>query len=88
MNRRSFFSSIAAFAGAASLSPNIFIPKFEPVKWKAIVPPPKFLSCSAFTQFFIDQAPVYDKSILKDVGGVWLGHMQPGRYDPMSRIFK
>ena len=34
MNRRSFFSSLAAFAGAASLSPNIFIPKFEPVKWK------------------------------------------------------
>jgi len=36
MNRRSFFNSLAAFAGAASLSPHIFIPKFEPVKWKAI----------------------------------------------------
>lgn len=34
MDRRSFFKSIAVLAGAASLSPSIFIPKFEPVRWK------------------------------------------------------
>ena len=36
MNRRSFFNTIARVAAAASLSPTIFIPKFEPVKWKVI----------------------------------------------------
>lgn len=34
MQRRSFFKSLAVMAGAASASPLIFIPKFEPVKWK------------------------------------------------------
>jgi hypothetical protein len=34
MNRRHFFRSVAALDGAASLSPTIFIPKFEPVPWK------------------------------------------------------
>jgi len=34
MNRRSFFKSASLLLGAASLSPTIFIPKFEPVKWK------------------------------------------------------
>ncbi len=29
-----FFKSLALMAGAASISPQIFIPKFEPVKWK------------------------------------------------------
>ena len=32
--RRNFFRSLAALAGAASISPQIFIPKFEPVRWK------------------------------------------------------
>lgn len=36
MNRRNFFRSLAALAGAASVSPTIFIPKFEPVRWKPI----------------------------------------------------
>lgn len=36
IDRRSFFKSFAALIGAASLSPQIFIPKFEPVKWKVI----------------------------------------------------
>lgn len=35
MNKRNFFKSLALMAGAASISPQIFIPKFEPVKWKA-----------------------------------------------------
>ena len=34
MNRRKFFNSFGVLIGAASLSPSIFIPKFEPVKWK------------------------------------------------------
>jgi hypothetical protein len=38
MNRRGFFKSLALLAGAASVSPQIFIPKFEPVRWKVINP--------------------------------------------------
>jgi hypothetical protein len=38
MKRRNFFNSLAAFAGVASLSPQVFIPKFEPVQWKVILP--------------------------------------------------
>lgn len=33
-NRRSFFKKFGVLLGAASLSPTLFIPKFEPVKWK------------------------------------------------------
>jgi hypothetical protein len=36
MNRRNFFGSLGLLVGAASLSPSIFIPKLEPVKWKQI----------------------------------------------------
>jgi len=32
--RRNFFRSLALMAGAASISPQIFIPRFEPVIWK------------------------------------------------------
>lgn len=35
-DRRSFFKSLALLATGASLSPHIFIPKFEPVKWKVV----------------------------------------------------
>jgi len=38
--RRNFFRSLAALAGAASISPQIFIPKFEPVRWKVAAPLP------------------------------------------------
>lgn len=38
MNRRGFFSKLAILAGAASCSPQIFLPKFEPVRWKVIRP--------------------------------------------------
>lgn len=34
--RRSFFRSLGLLAGAASVSPTIFIPKFEPVRWKVL----------------------------------------------------
>ena len=39
MNRRGFLNTIARVAAAASLSPTIFIPKFEPVRWKTIWQP-------------------------------------------------
>jgi hypothetical protein len=37
MNRRRFFTSLGLIAGAASVSPQIFIPKFESVRWKSFV---------------------------------------------------
>lgn len=39
MNRRSFFNKFGVLIGAASLSPTIFIPRFEAVRWKPIVRP-------------------------------------------------
>lgn len=63
MNRRSFFSSLGALVGAASLSPTIFIPKFEPVKWKRIVVPNKGWFVAEFEQYFIDAGAMYDKII-------------------------
>jgi len=41
-NRRSFFKSLALISGAAVGCPGIFIPKFEPVRWKV---QPKYLPC-------------------------------------------
>lgn len=35
-SRRSFFRSLGLLAGAASVSPLVFVPKFEPVRWKRI----------------------------------------------------
>ena len=37
MNKRSFFKSLAII-GAATVAPGIFIPKFEPVRWKVVRP--------------------------------------------------
>ena len=34
MNTRHFFKSLALLAAGAAVSPGIFIPKFEPVRWK------------------------------------------------------
>jgi len=34
--RRSFFKSLALIGSAAAGCPGIFIPKFEPVRWKSI----------------------------------------------------
>lgn len=33
-NRRSFFKSLALLASGAAVAPGIFVPKFEPVRWK------------------------------------------------------
>lgn len=35
-DRRSFFKSLMLLGAAAAGCPGIFIPKFEPVKWKVI----------------------------------------------------
>ena len=37
--RRSFFKSLAILSAAAAGCPGVFIPKFEPVKWKRIIQP-------------------------------------------------
>jgi len=37
VNRRSFFQSLATI-GAACSAPGIFLPKFEPVRWKVFRP--------------------------------------------------
>jgi hypothetical protein len=36
MNRRSFFRSLALLSSAAVAAPNIFLPKFEPVRWRIL----------------------------------------------------
>jgi hypothetical protein len=36
MNRRGFFTRLGVLVGAASLSPTIFVPKFEAVRWKVV----------------------------------------------------
>jgi hypothetical protein len=33
MNRRSFFRSLALLSSAAAVAPDIFLPKFQPVRW-------------------------------------------------------
>lgn len=80
MNRRSFFNSLAAFAGAASLSPHIFIPKFEPVKWKGTKPlildPKAFFGEWAFVgDYYSKMEQRHNKSIsnrLKVIGSAYI----------------
>ena len=62
MNRRSFFRSLALVGAAASLSPDIFIPKFEPVKWKVIAPP-HGLFFAEFKYYIRPMEPIYDEII-------------------------
>lgn len=48
----------------------------------------KVVSCSQFTQFLVDQQPVYDKEILKDIRpedpANWMGHAKMGVFDPFT----
>ncbi len=48
----------------------------------------RITSCSQFTQLLVDQQPVYDKEILKDIRpedpGNWLSHVSLGVFDPYS----
>jgi hypothetical protein len=82
MNRRGFFSSLAAIVGGVSISPLIFIPKFEPVRWKIIKP--AGVSCAQFTQFLVDMQPQYDEAIIRDMKETdpWLTHIDGGPFDP------
>lgn len=64
MNRRNFFQSLAALAGAASVSPLIFLPKFDPVRWKALGPSGLLVPNPAYHN------AVYE-FIRDDVGGYW-----------------
>jgi hypothetical protein len=69
VNRRGFFKSFGVLAAAASLSPTIFIPKFEPVRWKVIrmgSENPRW-GITEFEVFIINQAPIFDDAILEDM---------------------
>lgn len=79
MNRRYFFKSLATVAGATSVAPLIFIPKFEPVRWKR----------SALTQQMLDEAtaafdapvPGTDKSVMSILfWGTWQWKVVGGDY--------
>src|SRR5262245_59537421 len=53
-DRRSFFRSLALIGAGAATCPGIFIPKFEPVRWKR----PSIQKIVIF-----DRSPVYDLRI-------------------------
>jgi hypothetical protein len=46
------------------------------------------VSCSKFTQFLVDQQPVYDKLILADIRPTdgWIGHVKTGTFEAYSGI--
>jgi len=54
-SRRSFFKSLGLIAGAISASPLVFVPKFEPVRWKRGT----WKFCT-FTDFIITLPPKLD----------------------------
>lgn len=68
MNRRGFFSRFAVLAAAASLSPTVFIPKFEPVRWKvkrytkAVINPDWVTARYQF--YYVDMPMIVDRAIL------------------------
>jgi len=68
MNTRSFFKSLALLAAGAAVAPGIFVPKFEPVRWKVLTP--QIHGCT-FEQYLIDQTPIYDALILSEYYGKW-----------------
>jgi hypothetical protein len=49
---------------------------------------PSFISCNKFTQFLVDQTPVYDKLILADVRPTdgWIAHVDTGTFDSYSGV--
>ena len=66
-NRRSFFSSLALIGSAAAGFPGLFIPKFEPVKWKRIVSPESIVNpqweYADYKVYFIENDAVFDRRI-------------------------
>lgn len=60
-NRRSFFKSLALLGAAAASCPGIFIPKFEPVKWKvkpAVLNPRDYFGGWYFAEFSYIAKPI------------------------------
>lgn len=69
MNRRNFFTSIGLILAGAS-APGIFLPKFEPVRWKVkrpirIVPNPEYAT-APYETYFLDMRPLIDQSIIDE----------------------
>jgi hypothetical protein len=87
MNRRGFFKSLALIASAASLSPTIFIPKFEPVRWRrSLVQPYEFVWFKSFESFGHSVA-VYDRILLASVKPTetWLTMLDQSRPFPLEQ---
>lgn len=85
MNQRSFFKSLVLIGAAASLSPQIFIPKFEPVRWKVSQAAPRGLYYCEFKFVFLDQPGIYDDIILYErVGPGDEFKLLTGRREPVS----
>lgn len=83
MNRRSFFTSLGAIVAAAA-APSIFLPKFEPVRWKpplifkrAVVNPA--YETARYEFFYIDEPMLVDRLIFnpKEFTGRWRFLMPP-----------
>ena len=83
MNRRTFFKSVSTLLSVASLSPQIFIPKFEPVHFKVIsriVPNPAYINAAY-------------ELVAREMSGYWSYDLRktPVRVDlsdPRKKIFK
>lgn len=81
MNRRSFFTSLGAIVAAAA-APSIFLPKFEPVRWKPplifkrAVPNPAY-ETARYELYFIDEPMLVDRLIFnpKEFTGRWKFHL-------------
>lgn len=75
--RRSFIKQL--LLGAPAM---VFIPKLIELIWKPsrLIEP---VSYSKFTEFLLDQQPVYDRLILQDIRPTdgWLGHVNTATFD-------
>lgn len=74
MNKRSFFKSLALLAAGAAVAPGIFVPKFEPVRWKVTrpLPNPEWVKAE-YEVYYIGQPGIFDPVIFKssDFHGKW-----------------
>lgn len=63
MNQRSFFKSLALIGAAASVSPQIFLPRFEPVRWRAPILFKREPGLE-YKVFYFDMPAMFDQRIL------------------------
>ncbi len=80
-DRRGFFKVFGVLAAAASVSPTIFIPRFEPVRWKRrsclmAVPNPAY-ETAKYEWSCVDMPILFDRKIL--VGLEVNGRLYPVR---------